>query len=76
MINPRVLYYDYYFIPKVFNVLNNEHFSKALATMYHTLALQQQPLSSVKDLGKTLRQSFTKNSLCPKINFGAIQHGD
>ena len=46
-----------------------------LATRYQTIALHEQPLSSVKDLGKTLRQSFTKNSLCSKINFGAILHG-
>ena len=46
-----------------------------LATRYQTIALHEQPLSSVKDLGKTLRQSFTKNSLCSKINFGAFLHG-
>ena len=49
-----------------------------LATGNQTLALNEQPLSAVKDLGKsgkTLCQSFTRNSLCSKINFGAIQHG-
>ena len=46
-----------------------------LATRYQTIALHEQPLSSVKDLGMTLRQSFAKNLLCSKINFGAIQHG-
>ena len=73
MIN-RWVPYNFHFSPKVFTVRNDEHYSNQILT----LALYEQPLSSVKDLGKsgkTLRQSFTKNSLCSKINFSAIQHG-
>ena len=74
MINLWVLY-NFHFSPKVFSVPNDEHFNNQISL---TLVLHEQPLSSVKDLGKsgkTLRQSFAKNSLCSKINFGAIQHG-
>ena len=49
MINLWVLY-NFHFSPKVFSVLNDEQFSNQIS---FTLSLHEQPLSSVKDLGKS-----------------------